>query len=630
MFKKNKKLIISRYYMEALNKSKCVRCGKPNKNGGKGGRCTSCLKKLASSKKKPGHWQRAQTKADDALRRQDGKNGTASKKSSGRGSRKEIVKQHQSAEKRTGEKLSPDRKDNNKGYASKNVRSIPEKLNRGRHKADEKKLAEWRKSVKKALINVENTLYKGAKDLEDTPTPTLTEVPNTPEVQPQSTDASVPPSNTEGVTQAGKAAGFSGSVTPSEKTPKSLSPNNQALVDSITTENPTKAKTEQNKVEEESKKISAGKTKNLLMRADEIKNKMQTAAKNGQYDVAHKLQQELTAVTDSDAYKELDLTNKQEKQTQAVVAGQVNPSAQNRKGGAPKVKGQPGYETEKQKAENIIARTSADTLTGENFTKPEQIDRVQEATAGGAVDDFGEQVLGQINEKDNAAQAKRDATKTMFDKTGEPGTPNQDILNAITSGNVKVGKQLSNMNNFLAAYDDIAKDNVAQVLKEMGLKSSNMADMSDREKTEYAKKRTLLDRKAYANTLETEYNKAVDAKKTPEQKQFEQDTGDFNARSAEFNPDSVIENGLNISNKDNPSLFAAVQTLRGRDPNGISNRSAKPFTAEDKFEAIKNVKKELVNHFGNLGASFDNVKMSPQELNDTYTCLLYTSQSPRD
>ena len=139
---------------EILSKGKCVRCGKPNKNGGKGGRCSSCLKKLASDKKKPGHWQRAQTKADDALRRQDGKNGTASKKSSGRGSRKEIVKQHQSAEKRSGEKLSPDRKDNNKGYSSKNVRSIPEKLNRGRHNADEKKLAEWRKGkkMKKSLL----------------------------------------------------------------------------------------------------------------------------------------------------------------------------------------------------------------------------------------------------------------------------------------------------------------------------------------------------------------------------------------------------------------------------------------------------------------------------------------------
>ena len=96
--------------METLEKSNCVRCGKPSKNGGKGGRCSSCLSKLKSAKKTPGHWQRAQTKADDALRRQDGKNGTASHKSSGRGKRDSIVKQTQSAEKKTGQKLSPDRK----------------------------------------------------------------------------------------------------------------------------------------------------------------------------------------------------------------------------------------------------------------------------------------------------------------------------------------------------------------------------------------------------------------------------------------------------------------------------------------------------------------------------------------
>ena len=134
---------------EILEKGSCVRCGKPSKNGGSGGRCPKCLKKLAAAKKTPGSAQRAQTKADDALRRQDGKNGTASHKSSGRGNRKDIVKQHQSAEKRTGQKLSPDRKDNGKGYAKGNTRSIPEKLNRGRHTADPKKLATWRKNLKK-------------------------------------------------------------------------------------------------------------------------------------------------------------------------------------------------------------------------------------------------------------------------------------------------------------------------------------------------------------------------------------------------------------------------------------------------------------------------------------------------
>ena len=141
--------------MEVLEKA-CPRCGKPSKNSGNSaGRCSSCLKKLASNKKKPGHWQRAQTKADDALRRQDGKNGTASHKSSGRGSRESIVKQTQTAEKKTGQKLSPDRKNNAQGYAAKNTRMVPEKLNRGRHKVDPKKLANWRKKLNKHDITIE-------------------------------------------------------------------------------------------------------------------------------------------------------------------------------------------------------------------------------------------------------------------------------------------------------------------------------------------------------------------------------------------------------------------------------------------------------------------------------------------
>lgn len=138
---------------EPLEK-KCPRCGKASANSSNpSGRCSACLKKLAANKKKPGHWQRAQTKADDALRRQKGKNGTASKKHKGLGTRKSIVKQMQSAEKRTGEKLSPDRKDNSKGYAASNTRAVPEKLNRGRHHVDEKKLKAWKKKLKKSEID---------------------------------------------------------------------------------------------------------------------------------------------------------------------------------------------------------------------------------------------------------------------------------------------------------------------------------------------------------------------------------------------------------------------------------------------------------------------------------------------
>ena len=148
--------------IELLEKGKCVRCGKPSKNGGPGGRCSSCLKKLARAKQTPGSSQRAQTKADDALRRQKGKNGTAHKKSSGLGSRKSIVKQTQAAEKKTGEKLSPDRKNNSKGYAASNTRMVPEKLNRGRHHVDEKKLRAWKKKLKKSEISIDElyTLMK--------------------------------------------------------------------------------------------------------------------------------------------------------------------------------------------------------------------------------------------------------------------------------------------------------------------------------------------------------------------------------------------------------------------------------------------------------------------------------------
>ena len=142
--------------LEPLEKA-CPRCGKPSANSGNAsGRCSSCLKKLKTNKKKPGHWQRAQTKADDALRRQDGKNGTASHKSSGRGTRKSIVSQMQRAEKKTGQKLSPDRKDNGKGYAASNTRAVPEKLNRGRHKVDAKKLSNWKKNLKKTNLTFEN------------------------------------------------------------------------------------------------------------------------------------------------------------------------------------------------------------------------------------------------------------------------------------------------------------------------------------------------------------------------------------------------------------------------------------------------------------------------------------------
>lgn len=141
--------------MEELAK-KCPRCGGASANSGNpSGRCRKHLSKLSADKKKPGHWQRAQTKADDALRRQKGKNGTASKKSSGLGTRASIVKQTKTAERKTGQKLSPDRKNNGKGYAATNTRMVPEKLNRGRHHVDGKKLRAWQKRLKKSDVSDE-------------------------------------------------------------------------------------------------------------------------------------------------------------------------------------------------------------------------------------------------------------------------------------------------------------------------------------------------------------------------------------------------------------------------------------------------------------------------------------------
>ena len=141
--------------LEELIKS-CPRCGKASANkSNPAGRCSSCLKKLAANKKKVGHYAHEHKVADDALRRQKGKNGTASKKSKGLGSRKSIIEQTHRAEKKAGQVLSPDRKDNSKGYSSGNVRMVDPKLNRGRHKVDPKKLAAWRKKLKKSDISIE-------------------------------------------------------------------------------------------------------------------------------------------------------------------------------------------------------------------------------------------------------------------------------------------------------------------------------------------------------------------------------------------------------------------------------------------------------------------------------------------
>ena len=144
--------------LEVLAK-KCPRCGGASANSSNSaGRCSSCLKKLRTNKKKPGNYLHNHKVADDALRRQKGKNGTAPGTSKGNASRKEIIDKVKREEKKTGTVVSLDRKDNDKGYSAENTRAAPKHLNRGRHNIDKKKLAAWRRKLKKSEISTEQFL----------------------------------------------------------------------------------------------------------------------------------------------------------------------------------------------------------------------------------------------------------------------------------------------------------------------------------------------------------------------------------------------------------------------------------------------------------------------------------------
>ena len=136
---------------EILEKSKCVRCGTSVAGGGPGVRCGTCRKKLNSARQTPGSTERAQTLAQQAIRRETHGNGTSKTHSTNTAeSNAKLAAKMKSAEEKAGEKLSPDRKDNKKGYKSSNVRGVPPALNRGRHNVDPKKLAEWKSKLKKS------------------------------------------------------------------------------------------------------------------------------------------------------------------------------------------------------------------------------------------------------------------------------------------------------------------------------------------------------------------------------------------------------------------------------------------------------------------------------------------------
>ena len=135
------------------------------------------LNKLKRQRKTPGHKERGYQEVLQAKRRERGGSGT---KTNGGHSKNKMstktgnaVKRFQSSEKKAGTKLSPDRKNNSEGYGNGNVRHVPQHLNRGRHKVDEKKLKQWKSKLKKHDISTEDfvtllrskTLDAGNKEL---------------------------------------------------------------------------------------------------------------------------------------------------------------------------------------------------------------------------------------------------------------------------------------------------------------------------------------------------------------------------------------------------------------------------------------------------------------------------------
>lgn len=119
------------------------------------------LNKLKSERKTPGSKERAYQQVLQAKRREKGGAGVkaghdGNGHSKGRMKTKtgSAVKRYRSSEKKAGTKLSIDRKDNSKGYAAGNTRNVPQKLNRGRHKVDGKKLKDWKKKLKKCDYDI--------------------------------------------------------------------------------------------------------------------------------------------------------------------------------------------------------------------------------------------------------------------------------------------------------------------------------------------------------------------------------------------------------------------------------------------------------------------------------------------
>lgn len=105
------------------------------------------LNKLKRERKTPGHKEAATQAVLQARRREKGKSGTTSGQngksghSSGHDKSKTstAVKNFQNAEKKSGQRLSLDRRNNDKGYESKNVRKVPISMNNGDEERKDKK-----------------------------------------------------------------------------------------------------------------------------------------------------------------------------------------------------------------------------------------------------------------------------------------------------------------------------------------------------------------------------------------------------------------------------------------------------------------------------------------------------------
>lgn len=114
------------------------------------------LAKLRKQRKTPGHKERATQQALQARRRENGQSGTTTGgHSKNHGDFKKLKNQVQNAEKKTGQKLSIDRKNNSEGYGSGNTRTVPQNMNRGRHKIDQKKLKNWKKKLNKSGLELD-------------------------------------------------------------------------------------------------------------------------------------------------------------------------------------------------------------------------------------------------------------------------------------------------------------------------------------------------------------------------------------------------------------------------------------------------------------------------------------------